>query len=577
MADPLRELEQLSTGFRRRYLRYDELTSQLQTWADRYPSLVRLDSVGRTPEGRELWLLTIGPEPDRQRPAVWVDGNLHAIEFAGSSVALAIAEDVMRLHLAPDKALHGLPMHLCDAVRRVLFHVMPRISPDGAEQLLTSGRYVRSVPRDDRVHQAQAHWIGADVDGDGQALLMRKADPAGEYVESGDWPGLMLRRRVEDERPFYKLYPEGFIEHFNGRDIPTPHLLSDNAPDLNRNFPYRWAPEHEQVGAGPYPASEPETRAVVDFATSHPNLFTWLNLHTVGGVFIRPPGSAPDIEMNRADLALYRQVATWAEEITGYPTVCGYEEYSYQPETPLRGNLSDYVYHQRGCLALACELWDLFAQLGIPRKRPFVDHYTHVTDRDALQLARWDREHNASRIFREWRRVDHPQLGEVEVGGFDQRIGLTNPPYDKLPEICDALSALWLRVASLAPHIEISEIRRQSLGENTTRLEAAITNLGYLPTYILQSAREIEWNGPLYANLHLEGCELAEPGEAHREIGHLDGWGRGLFGEEAALFDPRSRGSTSRRFLIWTIRGHGTVALRVGSPRTGFIEQRIDL
>jgi hypothetical protein len=577
MADTLRELDKLSAGFRSRYLRYEELTRQLQAWAVHYPSLVRLDSLGRSPEGRELWLLTVGPEPDRRRPAVWVDGNLHAVEFAGSSVALAIAEDVIRLHLAPDRALHGLPASVREAARDVLFHVMPRISPDGAERVLTSGRYVRSVPRDQRPHRGHAHWLSADVDGDGLALLMRKADPTGEYVEAPDWPGLMLRRQIEDAGPYYKLYPEGVIEHFNGRDIPTPHLLSDNAPDLNRNFPYRWAPEHEQVGAGPYPASEPETRAVVDFASRHPNLFAWLNLHTVGGVFIRPPGYAPEAEMHRADLALYRQVADWAERLTGYPTVCGYEEYSYQPETPLYGNLSDYAYHQRGCLALACELWDLFAQLGIPRRRPFVDHYTHVTHEDALRLAQWDRKHNRSRIFRPWRRFDHPQLGEVELGGFDPRVGLINPPYQKLPEICQGQAALWLRVAGLAPRLEIGEVRRQPLGDRATRFEATVVNLGYLPTCILDSARQLEWNEPLHADLRLEGCELAEPGEAHRPVGHLDGWGRGLFGEEAALFDPRSRGSTSRRSLAWTIRGHGTAALRVGSCRTGFVEQRIDV
>ena len=40
--------------------------------------------------------------------------------------------------------------------------------------------------------------------------------------------------------------------------------------DLNRNFPVGWRQEYQQVGAGPYPTSEPEVRAVVDFIVKHP-------------------------------------------------------------------------------------------------------------------------------------------------------------------------------------------------------------------------------------------------------------------------------------------------------------------
>src|SRR5580704_10325685 len=134
--------------FREAYLRYDELTRIVQTWAREHPSIVRLESLATTPEGRELWLLTLGPEPDRIRPSAWVDGNMHASELAGSSVALAIAEDVLRLHLEGDakSAVAGLSDVAAARVRGVRFFVLPRMSPDGAETVLTKGRYVRSVP-----------------------------------------------------------------------------------------------------------------------------------------------------------------------------------------------------------------------------------------------------------------------------------------------------------------------------------------------------------------------------------------------------------------------------------------------
>ena len=106
-ASNVAKLDSLSLGFRNRFLTYDELTRQVRAWAEAFPQLCRATSIGRTPEGREMWLLTLGPDPDRARPSAWVDGNMHASELAGSSVALSIAEDVLRLHLAGGDAGAG--------------------------------------------------------------------------------------------------------------------------------------------------------------------------------------------------------------------------------------------------------------------------------------------------------------------------------------------------------------------------------------------------------------------------------------------------------------------------------------
>jgi len=576
MATAADTLDSINVGFRDRYLDYEALSRQVKAWADAFPELVRLETLGTTPEGRELWLLTIGPEPDRVRPAVWVDGNLHAVELAGSSVALAIAEDAIRLHLDSEPPADE-PAAVRDAAREVLFHVMPRISPDGAEAILKEGRYVRSVPRDTRPNRQHARWRGADVDGDGLALTMRVRDPAGEYVESAEVPGLMLERSIADREPFYKVYPEGFIERFDGDRVPDPDFLDDNTPDLNRNFPYDWAPEPKQAGAGPFPGSEPESRAIVEYAVAHPNLFAWLNLHTFGGVYIRPRQDVPDAEMDQSDLAVFRQIEAWAETLSGYPTVSGYQEFTYEPGKPLHGDLTDFAYHQRGCLAVVCELWDLFAQLGIPRCKPFVDHYTHTTSEDLLRLAQWDRDHNAGRVFRPWRPVRHPQLGEVEVGGWDPRVGVSNPPYERLPEICAQQSALWRRVAALAPRVEIAEIEASALGDDASRVDVSVLNRGYLPTYVLSSARERDWNEPLYIEFEPVSCELADPGEGHQLVGHLEGWGRGLYSGGNSLFHRYSRGGGSRVRLSATMRGGGRVKVRVGSCRVGWLEEWVDV
>lgn len=569
-------VDSLHQGFRDNYLDHARLTTQLTAWAEAFPELCRLESIGKTPEGRDLWLLVVGRDPRRLRPAVWVDGNMHAGELSGSSVALAIAEDVLRLLSQPTPP-HDLAPAVARRLQDVLFYILPRMSPDGAEAMLTTGRYVRSVPRDERPDRGAPRWRGGDVDGDGLSLVMRVVDPTGEFVEPPSFPGLLVARDVEDEGPFYKVYPEGTIDHWDGHTIPTPVFVGDNPIDLNRNFPWSWAPTHEQIGAGPYPLSEPESRAVVEFTARHPEIFAWLNLHTFGGVFIRPLGHAADTKMDQEDLEIFKQVGQWAEQITGYPTVSGFEEFLYEPDKPIHGDLTDYAYNQRGCLAYVVELWDLFHRLGMPRPKKFVEYYQKLGRTELVKLAWWDRDENDSRIVRPWKKFKHPQLGDVEIGGCDPRYGLWNPPPHLLPQLCTNQAHHLLRVAALAPALTIGRVDRVPLGDGLTRVDVVVENLGYLGSYGLPSAKKLDWNEPVFADAAAEGgVQLVDPNLAHVVLGHLDGWGRGLDGA-SNLFHLRSRGNTSSARASWVVRGKGRLVVRAGSCRAGFIDHAIDV
>ncbi len=560
-------------GFRERPLAYQEVATQLRAWARAFPSFARVEAIGTSREGRELLLLTIGRAPERGGPAAWIDGNIHASELAGSSVALSVAEDALALHAGATE-MHGLGEAALDTLRGVTLHVLPRMSPDGAEAVLETGRWVRSVPRDERTARSAPYWVAEDIDGDGLALLMRREDPTGDFVESREVRGVMLPRRIDDAGPYFRLYPEGTIHGWDGESIPTPDYLSDNSPDLNRNFPWSWAPEHEQPGAGAFATSEPESRAVVEFADRHPSIFAWLNLHTFGGVLIRPSGHHPDTKMDPSDLALFKQLEAWADEFVGYPTVSGYEQFTYEPDKPLRGDLSDYAYEQRGALAWVCELWDLFEELGLPRKKRFVERYLQVDPEHVLALARWDAEKNAGRIVRPWKRVNHPQLGDVEVGGFDPRIGIWNPPHERLAEICRNQSAMFLRVAAMAPRVDLT-LRAAALAPGTHRVDAEVRNLGYLPTYGLASARRLSWNEPLHAEIATEGCALADPRGVRQCVGHLDGWGRGRHGQLGALHMPRTTGAAATGRVSWIVAGSGEVRVRVSGPRVGSLDASV--
>lgn len=543
----------------------------LERWRAAHPSLVRVESLGTTPEGREIPLVTIGPDPDRARPTLLIDANQHASELCGSNAALAIAAAFLELHLDDACDLHGLPGFLRATLREVRVQVVPRVSPDGAEKVLREGAYVRSVPRDARPDRQRPRWIAHDVDGDGLALVMRREDPLGDLVESREFPGLLVPRDIEDPGPFYKVWPEGTIAGFDGHQVPDPTFLSDNAPDLNRNFPFDWRPEPDQPGGGDYPGSEPESRALIELATRSPHLFAWIDLHTFGGVFIRPLGDRPDTKLDPSDLAVYRRLEQWAAAHTGYPMVSGFEQFTYEPEKPLRGDLTEYAYHQRACLTFVVELWDLFEQVGLPPAPRFVDRYTRIDREELVAIARWDRDHNGGRVIRPWKAFDHPQLGPVEIGGLDPRFGLWNPPESRLAEVCRGQVAMALRVAALAPRLELADARVEALGGGLSRVSVTVRNGGYLPTWVVGPGRTVPFGEPVVASAEGFGCDVVEPTGARIEVGALEGWGTGRHGGAGALYFQRSHGNRGERRVSWVVRGEGELRVRAGSCRTGAV------
>ncbi|MCK6590367.1 MAG: hypothetical protein L6Q76_22615 [Polyangiaceae bacterium] len=320
--------------------------------------------------------------------------------------------------------------------------------------------------------------------------------------------------------------------------------------------------------------SEPESRAVTEFVSARPHIFAWINYHCFGGVYIRPLGNGPDRAMNPSDFALYRQIGEWAEQIAGYPMVSGFEEFTYEPDKPLRGELSSFAYQMRGAVSMVCELWDFWRAAGLSVLRPFVWNYQRRTREEITSMARWDREHNKGRIIGAWKPFEHPQIGPVEIGGYDPRFGIWNPPPERLPEVCSNQARVVARIAALAPRIRLGGVEMMSLGGGLSRIRAVVENIGYLPTNVLASAKALAWNEPVRAKVTAgEGLELVTPEE--QAVGHLGGWGG--YEKSATPVFARTSGEPVRRRVEWVVRGSGTAVIRAGCSRTGHVELAIDV
>jgi hypothetical protein len=557
-----------SAPFRSQYLTFAEVEAQLQAWAASHADVCKLHVIGSSTEGRPLYVLAIG---DEAAPAVWIDANMHATEVSGTNVALGLAEAFLALRRGESPTQFGLAETLAARLRTVSAFIMPRMSPDGAEAVLSTSRYVRSVPRHPDPSGLAARWVAHDVNGDARALLMRREDPCGEFVALAEAPHVLVPRKLEDPGPYYAVYPEGTIENFDGHTIPEPHFLTDNRTDLNRNFPYAWAPEAEQVGAGSSATSEPESRAVVAFVEQHPNLFAWLNLHTFGGVYLRPLGDGPDSKMHQGDLAIFREIGEFSTKVSGYPMVSGFEEFLYEPDKPLKGDLSDWAYHHRGTFAYVCELWDLAKQVGIEVRRPFIQTYDRVSREDLLKIVAWDREHNQGRVLGAWQPFAHPQLGAVEVGGVDPRFGIWNPPPERIDELVRAQTTAFLRVAAMLPNVQARVASTRELGPGVHLVEVLVENHGYLGTVGASTAAKHAWCEPLRAVIEAPPGASVEDGPALREIGHLEGWGSGASDPTMQFAFARSRHNGASKRLRFVVRGRGAGRVTLTSKRVGSV------
>ncbi len=120
-------------------------------------------------------------------------------------------------------------------------------------------------------------------------------------------------------------FPEGKLENFDGYQIKV--AAPPEGLDFNRNFPFEWRTEGEQRGAGPYPTSEPEIKAMVDFVVKHPNINLAVTYHTYSRVILRPFSTKADDDMETNDLWIYKKIGQIGTDLTGYRNVSIFHDF----------------------------------------------------------------------------------------------------------------------------------------------------------------------------------------------------------------------------------------------------------
>lgn len=553
------------------YYRYDALTRLLHAYAEEYPHLVRIQSIGKSYEGRDIWLLTItnfATGTDNEKPALWVDGNIHASEVSPSTACLYL------IH----RLVHEYGTHL--AITRCLdtrvFYICPRVNPDGAEWALADKpKIIRSSTRP---YPYEEDPIGGlvteDIDGDGRMLMMRIPDPNGPWKKHPQEPRLMVRREPDEVGgDYYRLLPEGrFDEPFD------PAILTlqpkKEGLDLNRNFPAYWRQEHEQPGAGPYPTSEPEVRAIVDFIVKHPNITGGITFHTWGGVLLRPYSHQSDEAFPAEDLWTYQKIGAKGTEITGYPNISVFHDFKYHPKEYISGVFDDWLYDHLGIFAWTVEIWSPQRQAGISDYK-FIDWYREHPVEDDLKLLRWSDEVLGGKGYVDWYTFDHPQLGKVELGGWDVMYAWRNPPPPFLEKEV-ALFPDWLVWHLLiSPKLELYEAKATPLGEGLYQVRLVVQNSGWLPTYITKKALEKKVVRGVVAEIELPEGATLRTGKPREELGQLEGRAYKPSTPTTWHADP----TDDRAKVEWVVHAPtgGTVKITARHERAGVVRVALEL
>ena len=497
-----------------RYYDYEELSAFLKSLENNYPDLLNLYSIGHSFGGRDIWVLEITNPvtgPADSKPAYYIDAQIHAEEHATSSVALYASWYLL--------TNYGIDEEVTRLLDQQVFYILPRLNPDGAELSLKepyrlwcgNGRFSPDEIR-------SSGLIEQDIDENGMLLRMRVPDPKGEWKKSAKDSRLMVQREPGEEGgDYYRLYPEGLIRDFDGIDVPIEQPRDGN---LNRNFPANWAPETVEYWAGEAPLSEPEASALARFILDHPNIAGMCAYHTHGGVILRPSMTRYDSEMSPRDLTLYQDLGEVGTKLTGYPTISIFEEFTPDKSKPRHGGLMDWTYEEMGIISFGTEVWDIEIEAGV-KKEAFLNF--HPKGEEAQQkVFDWVIENVGELGWRDWTPFDHPQLGQVEIGGMNYIWTYRNPPGHLLENICHKNVLFNLRHAAAAPRICLETVAAEPLGNDLFKIRAVVTNHGYLPTNLSDIALKNKVAKPVQLTIELEGAELVM-NPAIVDLGHLAG------------------------------------------------------
>lgn len=505
-------------------------------------------SLGKTGGGRDVWLVTVATGEVDKKPAILVLGNVDPQYLAGSELALRMARQLAGGNDAA--ALLG----------RVTFYFIPRPDPDGSERcfakLLIEPKG-NARPTDDDRDGKIGEDPPDDLDGNGVITQMRIADDTGAWKAHPDDPRVLIRvDPKKNERGEFRVLTEG-------RDDDGDEEWNEDGASgvaFNRNWTHNFP--GFKINAGPNAVSEPETRAVADFAFDHPNIAAVFCFSPEDNLF-NPWKTGPGSEGR-----FRKQVLAGDVDYLGYLA----EKYkkthggSDAPGSPGgEGSFSEWAYFHYGRWSLAARAWWV---PKVAEEKPAEKPPEGTPEKKKSEETRAADDLNALRYFAKekldgfvpWKEVKHPDFPDkkVEVGGF-KPLYRTLPQAKELDGLATKHTAFLRELTDHLPKIALRDVIAEKLGGGVYRVKATAVNTGYLPT-MAEMGRVDEEGYPL--QLELVGEKLVFLQSSQRtKLGILAGSG----------------GKREHTWLVRTSEANPQFTVKLHAPAVGTAEAKAEI
>ncbi len=527
-----------------------DLYNQLES---AHPNLVRLGSIGQSFEGRELWMLTVtnlNNKPHREKPALWIDGNIHANEIQTAEVSVYTA-----WYLVENYGKNDFITQLLD---EKVFYILPVMNPDGRENYMnqpntSSSPRSGTIPLDDDGDGMAGEDGFDDLNGDGHITQMRRRNPYGQWKTDPGDPRRMVQAARGEFGEWELLGWEGIDRDGDGR------LNEDRDVgyyDPNRDWGWNWQPDYVQRGAYLYPFSLPETRAVRDFVIAHPNIAGSITHHNTGGMLLRGPGAAEDSQYYLPeDVRVYDALGELGERI-----IPGYDYLVlYQDLYTVYGGQIDWFHMMRGIFTFTSEMFSRY-YLFHERQRGWGGGF-------AEDYFTFDRYLLFEDAFVPWEDYDHPQFGQIQIGGFKKNYIRNNPGF-LLEQELHRLTAFSLFHAYHTPKLEIVELTSVDIGGGQREVTAVIANTRLIPTH---AGIDLRFNIERPNYVSLEGADvLAGMRVINRDLNVVEEQRH-----NPAIIEVENIPGMGTVTVRWIVQGRGSLSVKVDSPKGGTVTKNL--
>lgn len=550
-AEPLQPAADVPDPQFNRLYHNDEIVSFLQGYESAFPEWVRLESIGKASAGGDMWLVTINNPatgPELSKPAMYVDGAIHANEVQGSETILYLINYLLHNYGRLDP--------VTELMDRAVFYFVPMVNPDCRAKWFdepSTASFPRTVPvhiDDDRDGRLDEDGFD-DLDGDGEITQMRKRVPLGEgdYKLHPKDPRRLVEVEHDELGDYIRLGSEGVDNDGDGR------VNEDTIGyvDPNRTWGYGWQPRYVQSGTTQYPLQIAESRSIAKWLIDHPNIIAAQSFHNTGQMILRGPGSKMARRYERQDVRAYDLIAQEGEKaLPGYRYMVLWKDLY----TAYGGTL-DHLYGIHGAITFSNELWgpvqdfDGDGDVTEEERFKFNDLLTH------------------GRMFSDWKEVEHPQYGTVEVGGFRHDTWRV-PEGWMLEEECHRNASFVFFHASQMPKLRFGEPRVEKVDRDLWRVHLPVRNDRAIPS-MTAVATQLKLHRPDIVTV--EGAKVVSSGIVQDAF--LDKVDLQKHQPERLMVDGIDGLST--RTLFFLVEGKGEIEVKYDSLKAGTINQMIEL